>query len=66
MQEFQCSECGYRKWERQSLDVMMEMPMYGGFGVTGMMPVTNTMNWMEDSICPNCGKASSWRPIDKE
>lgn len=66
MQEFECSACGYRKWERQTLDIMMEMPMYGSFGGNSMMPVMNTMNWVEDSVCPNCGRADCWQPMRNE
>lgn len=65
MQEYECSQCGYRKWERQTLDLMMEMPMYGSFGLNSIMPGMNMMNYVEDSVCPNCGKATTWHPVIK-
>lgn len=63
MQEFQCSKCGYRKWENEAVDMMMSTPMFGSFGMSNIPPMMGTMNWVQDVVCPNCGNASSWRPI---
>lgn len=62
MQEYKCSECGYRKLEREMMDFMAEIPMYSGFGGGYMQMTSQQMNWGEDVVCPNCGKASSWHP----
>lgn len=60
MQEYKCSSCGYRKMERNVMDVVGEFPMYSGFGGAFMPSFSNNMIWHEDMVCPNCGKASSW------
>ncbi|MBU3804189.1 MAG: TM1802 family CRISPR-associated protein [Candidatus Cellulosilyticum pullistercoris] len=63
MQEYRCSSCGYRKVERDMIDVMGQVPMYPGFAAGFMPNFSNYMDWKEDPVCPNCGKASSWKTI---
>lgn len=63
MQEYQCRSCGYRKVEKDMIDVMGEFPMYSGFGSGFMLGFSNNVKWHEDTACPNCGKASSWNAI---
>ena len=63
MQEFQCSNCGYRKWEKDPTDFMLDMPIFGSFGTYNMMPVASVKDLSEDMICPNCGKSFGWNPI---
>lgn len=60
MQEFKCSQCGYTRWQKEAIDMMFEMPMFGSFGGPNILSV---MNYVEDTICPNCGSAVSWNPI---
>lgn len=64
MIEYICSECGYRKWERDLSDMMAQVPMYSEFGAGFMPSFTNSAGWQEDTICPNCGKATSWHPME--
>ena len=63
VQEYQCSSCGYRKMERNMVDFMGQFPMYSGFGSGFMLSFSNNMNLQENTACPNCGKASSWKSI---
>ena len=45
------------------IDVMGQVPMYPGFAAGFMPNFSNYMDWKEDPVCPNCGKASSWKTI---
>lgn len=63
MQEYQCSSCGYRKMERDMIDIMGEIPMYSGFGSSFMPSFSSQMFRQDDMVCPNCKKASSWETI---
>lgn len=63
MQEYQCSECGYRKMERDMMDIIAEVPMYSGFGGGFINSFTSQMIDHEDTVCPNCKKASTWHPV---
>lgn len=65
MQEYRCGRCGYRKWQKESIDGMLEISTFGSFGMNNMMSMTNFSESIEDYCCPNCRKASEWGPINK-
>lgn len=60
MKEFKCSNCGYRKWQKDQNDYMLNMPIYGYFIGYNMVPMDN---FHQDQICPNCKKAFGWNSI---
>lgn len=68
MKEYVCQRCGYRKMEKESLemmDSMLEMTAMGGYLGWNMMPIVGspTGTITNDDLCPNCHSADGWGPV---
>lgn len=67
MEKFSCSECGYIKAGLEEADIMLEMPMFGSYGSVNMIPMINSVEWVDNTVCMNCKKSASWGTgVEKE
>lgn len=65
MQQYKCSACGYRKCDRDFTDIIAETPIYSTLGSGFILGYYNEVGCKEQEICPNCGHACTWVPVEE-